>query len=70
VDKNMADDSKRNALFSKLLTKEKPKADPETKSENTSLDELMAFDENTSFLGWDVTDQNDGNWNNWGKWFG
>ena len=24
---------------------------------------------NTSFLGWDITDQGDGNWENWDKWF-
>lgn len=23
----------------------------------------------TSFLGWDITDQGDGNWENWDKWF-
>jgi len=40
----MADDNKRNALFSKLFAKEKPKAEPEEKGENASLDELMAFD--------------------------
>lgn len=44
----MADDNKRNALFSKLFAKEKPKAEPEDKGENASLDELMASDpENT-----------------------
>ena len=44
----MADDNKRNALFSKLFAKEKPKSEPEVKGENASLDELMAFDtENT-----------------------
>lgn len=31
-------------------------------------EENLAFDK-TSFLGWDVTDQGDGNWNNWDKWF-
>jgi len=44
----MADDNKRNALFSKLFAKDKPKSEPEAKGENASLDELMAFDaENT-----------------------
>ena len=44
----MADDNKRNALFSKLFAKDKPKSEPEAKNENASLDELMAFDtENT-----------------------
>ena len=38
----MADDNKRNALFSKLFAKEKPKAEPENKGENASLDELFA----------------------------
>ena len=32
-------------------------------------EENLAFDEKTSFLGWDVTDQGDGNWKNWDKWF-
>ena len=32
-------------------------------------EENLAFDEETSFLGWDVTDNQDGNWENWGKWF-
>lgn len=44
----MAYDNKRNALFSKLFAKDKPKSEPEDKNENASLDELMAFDaENT-----------------------
>ena len=44
----MADDNKRNALFSKLFAKDKPKSEPEAKGENATLDELMAFDaENT-----------------------
>ncbi len=44
----MADDNKRNALFSKLFAKDKPKSETEAKGENASLDELMAFDnENT-----------------------
>jgi hypothetical protein len=44
----MADDNKRNALFSKLLSKEKPKTEPEVKDETASLDELMAFDPEVS----------------------
>lgn len=40
----MADDNKRNALFSKLFAKDKTKSEPEVKGENASLDELMAFD--------------------------
>ncbi len=44
----MSDDNKRNALFSKLFAKDKPKSETEVKEENASLDELMAFDtENT-----------------------
>lgn len=31
-------------------------------------EENLAFD--TSFLGFDVTDNQDGDWDNWGKWFG
>jgi len=31
-------------------------------------EENLAFNM-TSFLGWDVTDQGDGNWENWDKWF-
>lgn len=47
----MADDNKRNALFSKLFAKDKPKSEPEAKGENATLDELMAFDaENTESL--------------------
>ena len=47
----MADDNKRNALFSKLFAKDKPKSEPEVKGENATLDELMAFDaENTESL--------------------
>lgn len=33
-------------------------------------EENLAFDKQTSFLGWDVTDTQDGSWDNWGKWFG
>ena len=44
----MADDNKRNALFSKLLAKDKPKAEPESKGENAALDELLAFDNDNS----------------------
>ena len=32
-------------------------------------EENLASNENTSFLGWDITDQGDGNWENWDKWF-
>lgn len=32
-------------------------------------EESLAFDDKTSFLGFDVTEQQDGDWNNWGKWF-
>lgn len=47
----MADDNKRNALFSKLFAKDKPKSEPEAKGENATLDELMVFDaENTESL--------------------
>ncbi len=46
----MADDNKRNALFSKLLSKDKPKTEPESKGENASLDELMAFDADNAEL--------------------
>ncbi len=31
-------------------------------------EENLALDE-TSFLGWDITDQGDGDWENWDKWF-
>lgn len=40
----MADDNKRNALFSKLFAKDKPKSEAKNKDENVSLDELMAFE--------------------------
>lgn len=33
-------------------------------------EENLAFDEAVSFLGWDITGTQDGNWNNWDKWFG
>ncbi len=32
-------------------------------------EENLASNESTSFLGWDITDQGDGNWANWDKWF-
>lgn len=32
-------------------------------------EENLAFDEKTSFLGWDITDKSDGDWTNWDKWF-
>ncbi len=52
----MADDNKRNALFSKLFAKDKPKTEIEAKGENASLDELMAFDnENTEIPAEDNT---------------
>ena len=36
-----------------------------------AAEENLAWNETgvTSFLGWDVTDKNDGDWNNWDKWF-
>ena len=46
----MADDNKRNALFSKLLSKDKPKKLPEAKGEDASLDELMAFNADNAEL--------------------
>lgn len=42
----MADDNKRNALFSKLFAKDKAKSEPASESgENASLDEIMAYEE-------------------------
>lgn len=43
---------------------------PEAEIVSFVAEENLAFDDNTSFLGWDVTDTQDGNWENWGKWFG
>ena len=43
---------------------------PEAEIIHFVAEENLAFDDKTSFLGWDVTDQGDGNWNNWDKWFG
>lgn len=45
----MADDNKRNALFSKLFSKDKAKAEPAgDMSENASLDEAMTYEEEKS----------------------
>lgn len=41
---------------------------PEVEAVHFVAEENLAFD-NTSFLGWDITDTQDGNWNNWDKWF-
>ena len=41
---------------------------PEVEVVHFVAEENLAFD-NTSFLGWDITDTQDGNWNNWDKWF-
>ena len=41
---------------------------PEAEIVQFVAEENLAFG-NTSFLGWDVTDTQDGNWNNWDKWF-
>lgn len=42
----MADDNKRNALFSKLFAKDKAKSEPASESEdNASLDEIMTYEE-------------------------
>ena len=32
-------------------------------------EEKLAFNNQDSFLGVDVTDNQDGNWNDWDKWF-
>lgn len=42
---------------------------PEAEIVRFVAEENLAFDDNTSFLGLDVTDAQDGNWENWGKWF-
>jgi hypothetical protein len=42
---------------------------PEAEVIQFVAEENLAFDDKTSFLGWDVTDTQDGDWNNWGKWF-
>ena len=42
---------------------------PEAEIVQFIAEENLAFDK-TSFLGWDVTDNQDGDWNNWDKWFG
>lgn len=42
---------------------------PEAEIIHFVAEENLAFDDKTSFLGWDVTDTQDGNWDNWGKWF-
>ena len=45
----MADDNKRNALFSKLFSKNKANAEPADQSvDNTSLDEAMTYEEETA----------------------
>ncbi len=41
---------------------------PEAEIVQFVAEENLAFDK-TSFLGWDVSDNADGNWNNWDKWF-
>jgi hypothetical protein len=43
---------------------------PEAEVIHFVAEENLAFDDNTSFLGFDVTDNQDGDWDNWGKWFG
>ena len=43
---------------------------PEAEIVCFAAEERIAFNDNSSFLGFDVTDTQDGNWDNWGKWFG
>lgn len=43
---------------------------PEAEIIQFVAEENLASGEQTSFLGWDVTDNSDGNWNNFDKWFG
>lgn len=41
---------------------------PEAEIVQFVAEENLAFNK-TSFLGWDITDNGDGNWENWDKWF-
>lgn len=41
---------------------------PEAEIVSFVAEENLAFSV-TSFLGWDITDQGDGDWSNWEKWF-
>lgn len=43
---------------------------PEAEIIHFVAEENLAFDDTTSFVGWDVTDTQDGYWENWEKWFG
>ncbi len=43
---------------------------PEAEIVHFVAEENLAFDDQKSFLGWDITDTQDGNWKSWGKWFG
>lgn len=42
---------------------------PEAEIVRFVAEENIALNEETSFLGWEVTGNKDGNWNNWNKWF-
>lgn len=46
----------------------KPYEAPEVEIVQFVAEENLASDK-TSFLGWDVADNADGNWANWDKWF-
>lgn len=42
---------------------------PEAEIVRFAAEEKLAFNDQDSFLGFDVTDQQDGNFDNWGQWF-
>ena len=42
---------------------------PEAEIVRFAAEEKLAFSDQDSFLGVDVTDNQDGDWNGWDKWF-
>lgn len=65
----MADDNKRNALFSKLFAKDKAKAEPAPQSgENESLDEIMTYEEEKNEVAPEVSESAE-NSSSYEEWF-
>ena len=42
---------------------------PEAEIVRFAAEEKLAFNDQDSFLGFDVTDNQDGDWDGWNKWF-